>query len=96
MTQVRFSVRVRPGASRTVARGVYGQDQLVVAVNERAVDGRATEACLRAVARALGLRLADLSVVSGGRHRTKILAAEVPGEAEAERVRALLTQLRTG
>ena len=94
MTQIRFPVRVRPGSSRTKVRGVYDQNQLVVAVTERAVDGKATQACLRAVARALGLRPADLSVLSGDRHRTKILMAEVRDEAEAERIRALLARLR--
>jgi uncharacterized protein YggU (UPF0235/DUF167 family) len=73
---------------------VYGRDQLVVAVTEKAVDGRATQACLRAVARALGLRTADLTVVSGARHRTKVIAADLRDEAGVERVRAVLERLR--
>jgi uncharacterized protein len=95
MAQVRFPIRVRPGASRTMVRGTYGEDQLVVAVTERAVDGKATEACLRAVAHALDLRPADLSLLSGIQHRTKILSAEVPSEDEAVRIRVRLAQLRT-
>ena len=73
-------VRVRPGASRTAVGGSY-DGVLVVRVQERAVDGAATTAVLRAVAEAFGVRRADVTLVSGATSRTKVL--EVPGASEA-------------
>ncbi len=73
---MRITVRVRPGASRNAVGGVYeapGGPQLVVAVTARAVDGKATEATLRAVADAFGVRRRAVVLVSGERSRTKIL-----------------------
>jgi uncharacterized protein YggU (UPF0235/DUF167 family) len=46
---------------------------LVVAVNARAVDGRATEAALSALAKALGVRRRDVSLVTGATNRTKVV-----------------------
>jgi len=69
------SIRVHPGASRPVVGGSYA-GALVVRVRERAVDGKATAAAVTAVAKALGLRPADVSMVSGATSRTKIL--EIP------------------
>lgn len=74
------AVRVKPGASRTKVGGSYGDPPaLVVAVTAPAVDGRATEAVLTALANALGVRRSDLEVVSGHTARTKLIA--VPDEA---------------
>lgn len=53
--------------------GRYDVDTLVVAVSARAVDGRATEAALRAVAEAFGLAMRELTLVSGATSRTKIV-----------------------
>ncbi len=61
-------------------------DALVVAVTARAVDGKATEAALRAVADALGVPRRDVSLVSGATSRRKVV--EVPGDV-AEQVAAL-------
>lgn len=69
---MRLAVRVRPGASRTRVGGTHG-DRLVVAVTARAVDGAATEAALRAVADALGLRPRQVSLVTGATSRDKLL-----------------------
>ena len=62
-------------------------DALVVRVKERAVDGRATEAALTALADALGVRAADVRLVTGRTSRTKVV--EVPDDAvgELERLR---------
>jgi uncharacterized protein YggU (UPF0235/DUF167 family) len=73
------SVRVKPGASRPKVGGQYGDRSadrsatLVVSVAPRAVDGAATEAVLKAVAKAFGLRPADVSLVTGLTSRTKVL-----------------------
>ena len=61
---------------------------LVVRVTARAVDGAATEAVLKAVASALGLRPYEVALVSGATSRTKVL--EVPDGLD-DQVAALLT-----
>ena len=77
---LRFAIRVKPGASRTRVGGTYG-GALVVSVTARAVDGKATEAALAAVAEALGVRRRALSLVSGATSRDKIVAVDpVPSE----------------
>jgi len=78
MSGFRFTVRVRPGASRTAVGGRYGQDTLVVAVMPRAVDGAANRAVVSAVADAFCVRRAEVAIASGERSRTKQL--EVVGD----------------
>ena len=81
---MRVSVRVKPGASRTKVGGRYGEESgdhagvLIVRVGARAVEGAATEAALLAVAKAFGLRRADVDLVGGLTARTKVL--ELRGE----------------
>lgn len=76
---MRLSVRVKPGAARTRVGGQYGAAStgqsavLIVSVGQRAAEGAATEAVLKAVAKAFGLRPADVSLVSGLTSRTKVL-----------------------
>jgi uncharacterized protein len=88
-------VRVKPGASRPKVGGQYGDGSdgqrpvLIVSVAPRAVDGAATEAVLKAVANAFGLRRADVDLVSGPTSRTKVL--ELRGEDQG--LRARLAQL---
>lgn len=85
-------MRVKPGASRTSVGGQYGQESggekgvLIVRVGARAVDGAATEAALLAVAKAFGLRRAEVDLVGGLTARTKVL--ELRGEEDQ-----LLTRL---
>lgn len=69
-----YSVRVKPGASRTRVGGGYGDPPaLVVAVNAPAVDGRANDAVVAALAEALDLRRADIAIVSGHTARSKVV-----------------------
>ena len=92
---MRVSVRVKPGASRTRVGGQYGDGSggqdgvLIVRVGARPVDGAATEAVLKAVASAFGLRRADVELVGGATSRTKVL--ELTGEQLA--LSARLAQL---
>jgi uncharacterized protein (TIGR00251 family) len=87
--RLRISVRVRPGASRTHVGGRHG-DSLVVAVGAPAVDGRATRACLLAVAEALGVRPRDVRLVTGATGRTKVLEVDDGSGQVKVRLEALL------
>ena len=94
-------MRVKPGASRTKVGGQYGGGSggqgaaLVVFVAQQAVEGAATEAVLKAVAKAFGLRRADVDLASahmGRTSRTKVL--ELRGDEE--HLSARLAQLLAG
>lgn len=80
---------MRPGASRTKVGGRYGE-ALVVAVTARAVDGKATEAALSAVAEALDISRRELRLVSGATSRTKVVEADSQDSRVAARLAELL------
>lgn len=86
---VRVTIRVGPGASRTRVGGVHGE-ALVVKVAARAVEGKATEAALSAVAEALGLRRRDITLVSGATSREKVIDIE----GDVTQVTAKIAELR--
>ena len=83
MSTTTIEIHVQPKASRTriVTQGgtvkVY-----VTAVPER---GRANKAVVEVVARRLGVPKGAVSIVSGERSRTKLLAVEDLSEAEVRR-----------
>ncbi|MBN1173301.1 MAG: DUF167 domain-containing protein [Micromonosporaceae bacterium] len=86
-------IRVKPGASRVAVGGRYDGPfgpALVVAVNAPPVDGKATQAALKAVARALGVRPSSLSLRAGAASRDKLLMVADPPADLTERVTALL------
>lgn len=93
---VRLSVRVRPGASRTVVGGRYGDaaadspDVLCVAVTAPAVDGAATGAVVQAVATAFSLPRRAVSLVTGKTSRTKVLELHGNPRELQQRLRELL------
>ena len=68
-----MSIRVRPGSSRAAVGGDHG-GALVVRVCEQAVDGKATEAALRALAAAFGVPRREIRLVSGPASRDKVVA----------------------
>lgn len=72
---MRISLRVRPGAGRTVVGGAH-DGALVVRVAQPAVDGRATEAALAAVAEAFGVRRRQVVLVTGATSRSKVVDVE--------------------
>lgn len=72
---MRVTIRVKPGAGSTAVGGEH-DGALVVRVTARAVDGRATEAALAAVAKAFGVRRRDVRLVTGATSRTKVVDVE--------------------
>ncbi|GAA3775719.1 hypothetical protein GCM10022225_74580 [Plantactinospora mayteni] len=94
-TALTVAVRVKPGASRARVGGrfdgPYGP-ALVIAVHPPAADGRATEAARRALAEALRLRPAAVSLRTGAASRDKLFLVD---GADSE-VDARLRQLRDG
>jgi uncharacterized protein len=69
---MRFTIRVKPGSARPGVGGEHG-GALVVRVSARAVDGRATEGALAAVADSFGVRRSAVRLVSGASSRTKVV-----------------------
>ncbi len=95
VASVTVAIRVRPGASRTKVGGCYDGalgPALIVAVGAPAVDGRATEAVLVALARALGVRRRQVSLHIGQTSRDKVVAIVDPPVDVEDR----LTRLRAG
>jgi uncharacterized protein len=85
-------VRVRPGAGRTRVGGSYDGPHgpaLIVAVGAPAVDGKATEAARRALAEALGVRTADVSLKIGATSRNKVFVVAAAGPAVVAKVAEL-------
>jgi hypothetical protein len=62
---------------------------LIVAVSAPAVEGRATEAALRATAEALGLRRSEVALRLGDTSRDKLITVADPPADLEDRLRAL-------
>jgi uncharacterized protein len=77
VTDLRFAVRVKPGARRDAVGGRWADRALIVAVSAPAVEGKANEAVRRALATAFGVRGRDVAIVMGERGRDKVV--EVAG-----------------
>src|SRR6202035_2105382 len=69
---MRITIRVKPGSARPSVGGEH-DGALIVRVSARAVDGKATEAALTAVAGSLGIRRSAVRLVSGASSRTKVI-----------------------
>jgi hypothetical protein len=81
---LRLAVEAKPGkkvASLTVRDGI-----LVVAVRERAVDGRANTAIERAIAVWLGVPARSVTIVLGASTRRKLVEVDVDPEVVARRI----------
>ena len=72
---MRLTLHVTPGSSHPIVGGSH-DGALVVKVRERAVEGRATEAALVALAEALGVRRRVVTLVSGATSRRKVVDVE--------------------
>jgi uncharacterized protein YggU (UPF0235/DUF167 family) len=90
-----IAIRVKPGSSRQRVGGSYEGPHgraLIVAVTERAVDGQATEAAIRAVAKALGIKRKTIMLRTGMTSRDKVLAVNDPPADFNDRLHALLVE----
>lgn len=86
---MKLAVRVRTGARADVVGGRLDGPRgpvLLVAVRARAVEGRANEAVVAALASAFGLRRSDVVIAAGPRSRDKTV--ELAGDDSALRARA--------
>ena len=61
-----------PGAHRSEVIGV-ADDRLRVRLAARAIEGRANDELIRFLARELGVRRDDITLVAGGKSRRKLL-----------------------
>ena len=87
---MRFAVRVKPGARRDAVGGQWAEGALIVAVAAPAVEGKANEAVRRAIAKAFGVRRADVTIVTGERGRDKVIELDPAPADAADRLAALL------
>lgn len=77
-----ITIRVHPGASRARVGGLHsepGHERVLgVWVTQRAVDGKATQAALDAVADVLGVSRRAVRLVRGDRSRVKVVEVSDP------------------
>ena len=90
---VAFWIHVTPRARRVPVGGCRG-DALRLRVQEPPLEGRANEACAAALAGALGLRRAAVSLDPGARGRRKRVRVAGNGAALERRLRALAASAR--
>jgi len=81
---ITVAVRVHPGASRG-AVALVGDGSLDVRVQARALEGRANEAVVEALAERLGLRRREVRIVAGMRARQKRVEVDLASHAELAR-----------
>jgi uncharacterized protein (TIGR00251 family) len=79
---VSFWIHVSPRASKERVGGLYG-DALRVAVQAPPVEGAANAACVRAIARALGVGRDAVAIDPASKGRRKLVRVSVPGERAA-------------
>lgn len=87
---VRFGVRVKPKARAERVGGAWADGSLLVEVQAAAVDGKANTAVVAALADAFGVARSAVTIVTGARSRTKLVAIEGDAEAVAGRLAELL------
>jgi uncharacterized protein (TIGR00251 family) len=92
-TGVAFWIHVSPRSRRPNVGGAHG-DALRVAVSEPPVDGAANEGCVKALARALGVRRAAVALDPASTGRRKRVKIDGDFEALEERLLGLASAAR--
>ena len=87
----RLRLRVKPGAKQDAIVGVHG-GALKVAVTAPPERGKANDAVLSVLARALGLPPSSLELVSGAASQNKLVAVPLAPELVEKRLRAALAR----
>jgi len=90
---VRMTVAAHPGA-RVERLDLLENGELGIWVRARPMDDQANTAIESAIAKALGLRARQVSIVSGGISRRKIVDIDLP-DLEALRQRLRVNEVRT-
>ena len=83
---VSFKVRVQPRASRTEIAGEHG-NAIKLRINAPPARGKANEECRRFLAKAAGVSLSSIEIVSGDSSRDKVIRIH---NTSVERVREAL------
>ena len=92
MSPVRLEIRVRPGSARPGVGGAHA-GRMLVAVHERAVDGKATQAALTALAGALGVPARRVRLVRGAASRDKLVEVDTDGADEEAALHRVVERL---
>jgi uncharacterized protein len=87
------AVHAQPGAKRDAIKGTHG-DALRISVIAPPEDGRANQAIAGMLAKALGCREAEITLLSGHSHRSKrfLVVGRMPDEVR-QRLEALIVPL---
>jgi uncharacterized protein len=80
---VLLSVRVMPGSRRNGIVGIHG-DRLKIAVQAPPEKGKANEAVIEILAKALGLKSSKLRLASGATNQNKVVLIEAEMSAVKE------------
>ena len=86
-----FRIRVVPRASRSEAAGIQG-DALKLRVTAAPTEGKANDECIRLLAKILGVKRTQVTIIAGHAARTKTVAVEGVG---AGAVAAMLPRSRS-
>ena len=78
-----FDIQVTPRASRAEITGVQ-DDALKVKVTALPVEGAANEACIKLLAKELGLKKSQLEIFVGGKSRRKTVVVRDMAKTELE------------
>lgn len=70
-----FHIRVVPRASRSEAAGIQG-DALKLRVTAAPSEGKANDECIRLLAKILGVKRTQVTIIAGHTARTKTVAIE--------------------
>jgi len=87
----RLKLRVTPGAKQSGWKGALPDGRMKVAIAAPPVDGRANEALLRFVARALGVKTNAVRLAHGAGGRDKVVEVDLAADELARRLERATT-----